>query len=145
MEVDQQLRNQAHGAFRFVVEINNKPVGAFTECTLPVIELEVEEVKEGGLNTYIHMLPGRRRSARITLKNGVGMRDLLAWYTKTLSGKFERKSVNVTLRDAKGSTVMVWQIAGALPVKWTGPQLNASGNTVAIETLDLVCGEITFS
>jgi phage tail-like protein len=145
MEVDQKLRNQAHGAFRFVVEIDNKPVGAFTECTLPVIELEVEEVKEGGLNTYIHMLPGRRRSARITLKNGVGMRDLLAWYTKTLGGKFERKSVNVTLRDAKGSTVMVWQIAGALPVKWTGPQLNSSGNTVAIETLDLVCGDITFS
>ena len=37
--------------FRFTVDIGgDKWVGVFTECSLPAIEWDVEEIKEGGRN-----------------------------------------------------------------------------------------------
>jgi len=131
-------------AFRFIVNLDGIPVGAFTECTLPTIEWDVEEIKEGGLNTYIHQLPGRRKSAKITLKNGVGVaKILLIWYTQNLSEKFARRKVTITLLDSLLVPIMILDIEGAYPVKWSGPQLKTDDNTVAIQTLELACGEIT--
>jgi hypothetical protein len=34
-------------------------------------------------------------------------------------------------------------IEQAYPVKWTGPTLKTDDNTVAIQTIELACGEIT--
>jgi phage tail-like protein len=145
MEVDPKLRGQAHAAFRFVVEIANQKVAAFTECTLPAIEWEIEEVKEGGVNTFTHQLPGRRKAAKITLKNGVGKSELLDWYQKTMSGNFARKPVTVILLDAKKQPVMTWKVENAFPSKWSAPDLKADSNTIAIETFELAGGEITVS
>ena len=77
---DQPMRIEVSPTFRFVVDVAGDRQAVFTECTLPVIEWEVEEVKEGGVNTYVQQLPGRRKPARISLKNGVGKSELLKWY-----------------------------------------------------------------
>ena len=69
MPLNEQIAGQTHASFRFVVDVEGERLGAFTECTLPVVEWDAEEVKEGGLNSYTHMLPGRLKPARITLKN----------------------------------------------------------------------------
>jgi phage tail-like protein len=142
MTVDLQIRAQANAAFRFVVEIDNAKQAAFTECTLPVVEWEAEQVQEGGANTFVHQLPGRRKPATVSLKNGVGRCELLDWYFQTMSGEHTRKKVTITLLDVSREPVMVWSIADAFPLKWTGPQLKAADNTIAIQTLDLACGEI---
>jgi phage tail-like protein len=135
-----------NAAFRFVVAIDNVPIGAFSECTLPVIEWDVEEVKEGGLNTYVHQLPGRRKSARITLKNGVGKaKFFLPWYTGNLQESFTRHRVTITLLDSLHVPIMVVNVEQAWFVKWTGPQLKSDENTVAIQTLELSCGEIVMA
>lgn len=139
------IRQTSNPAFRFVVDIGGQRQAAFTECSVPVIEWEIEELKEGGLNTFIHQLPGQRKGARITLKNGVGNKPLFEWYAKTMNESFERKRVTVSLLNAQKQTVMSWNLQGALPVKWTGPQLKASDNSIAIQTLELVCGEISVS
>lgn len=138
-------RTTTHAAFRFVVDIDNAPQAAFMECTLPTIEWEVEELKEGGLNSFTHQLPGRRKGARITLKNGVGRNGLVTWTLKTMGGEFVRKSITVKLLDSKLTPVMSWHLQGAYPVKWSGPQLRTTENTVAIQTLELVCSEIAVS
>lgn len=144
MLVEQQLRTLLTAAFRFVVAIDGVPLGAFTECTLPTIELDVETIKEGGLNTYVHQLPGPRKPAKITLKNGVGVAThLVTLYQKAMSEQFGRLHVTVTLLNPLLVPVMVLDIADAYPVKWTGPQLKTDDNTVAIQTLELACGEIT--
>ncbi len=143
MASDEQLRSQANPVFRFVVSIDNQKQAAFTECTLPVIEWETEEVKEGGLNTYTHLLPGRRKAARITLKNGVAKSDLVQWYIQTLGETFTMKPITVELLDARKNKVMGWHVKNAYPVKWTGPQLKPSESTIAVQTLEFACGEIT--
>ena len=130
--------------FRFVVKVDGIAFGVFTECTLPNLEWDVEEVKEGGLNTYVHQLPGRRKSAKITLKNGIGVsQDLLQWYTQNLSEKFTRRKVTVTLYNSELKPVITLDINGAYPVKWAGPQLKTDDNTIAIQTLELSCSDIT--
>ncbi len=142
---EQSMRALTNAAFRFVVDIDGEAQAAFTECTLPVIEWEVEEVKEGGLNTFTHQLPGRRKGARITLKNGVGTSALVDWYIDVMSEQFQRKPLTITLLDSQLEAVMTWHIADALPIKWNGPQLKSSDNSVAIQSLELTCGEVTVS
>jgi phage tail-like protein len=143
--LDDLYHQQANPAFRFVVDVEGERQGAFTECSLPSVEWEVEELKEGGLNTYTHQLPGRRKSARLSLKNGVGKSQLLQWYLDAVSAVVSRKPVTVTLLDLTHQPLMVWNIQDAYPIKWTGPQLKSDGNTIAIQTLELVCGEVTVS
>lgn len=139
-----QLLYETHAAFRYVVEIAGLTVGAFTECTLPVMELEVEDLREGGVNTYTHLLPGRRKSARLTLKNGVGKNGLMDWCIATMQEKIEPKEITVTLKDARAKEpICIWHIQRAYPVKWTGPQLQAGASAIAIQTIEFACGLVT--
>jgi len=143
MASDPGTKRNITAAFRFVVSLDGVAIGAFIECTLPVLEWEIEEVKEGGLNTYIHQLPGRRKSAKITLKNGIGItKELSKWFTPTPNQGFKPRKVTITLYDISHKPMMVWSIEKAYPVRWTGPQLKADENTVAIQTFELTCGEI---
>lgn len=140
----EQVRASSVPVFRFLVTANNNSLGVFTECTLPVIEWELEEVKEGGQNNYTHQLPGRRKSARLTLKNGVGNSELMEWFWQMLDEKIERKNLTVQLlatQDAN-SAVMTLHIQSAYPVKWSGPTLKAGDNSIAIQTVEFVCGPI---
>jgi phage tail-like protein len=143
-QITQQLVAQAHVAFRYLVEIDETRMGAFTECTLPTIEWELEEVKEGGLNTLVHQLPGRRKAARLTLKHGVARGQLIDWYIQTLSEKFTPKKITVTLLDGASKPVAAWIMHDAIPVKWVGPQLRSDANTIAIQTLEFAGGQVDF-
>lgn len=137
------LRKAANVAFRFVVLVDGIPYGAFTECAVPVIEWEIEQVKEGGLNTYTHQLPGRRKAAKVTLKNGVGTMPLLKWYMDCMSEDFSRSSITINLLSPLLVPTMVWHLEGAYPVKWAGPQLKSSDNSIAIQTLEFACDDVT--
>ncbi|MCI0398140.1 MAG: phage tail protein [Chloroflexi bacterium] len=145
MAYERQDLPEVHSAFRFVVKIDGVSQAVFTECTLPNVEWEVEEVKEGGLNSFTHQLPGRRKAAKVTLKNGIGTGDLLEWYKKVMNQEYERRPVTITLLDVAHERVMDWNIQDAYPVKWTGPQLKTDTSAVAVETLELACGEVTVS
>ncbi len=138
-------RSNASPAFRFVVQVNGSPYGVFTECTLPSIEWETQPIKEGGLNTRVHHLLGRRKETKITLKNGVGSSDFVNWYLSTMGGDFGnlRRKITIELLNQKKNPVMTWHIEGALPVKWSGPQLKTDDTSIAIQSLELMCGEIS--
>ena len=132
--------------FRFLVSVDGEAVGAFTECALPTVEWETEEIKEGGLNTFVHQLPGMRKSSKITLKNGVGVaQNLVDWYIKSLTEDFSRRQVTITLLNAKRESMMTWDIVNAYPTKWSGPSLKADDSTIAIQELELACGEINIT
>ena len=145
MTADDTLRALSTPGFRFLVDVDGEAQAAFTECNLPVVEWDVERIQEGGLNTFVHQLPSRRKPASVTLKNGVGKSALLDWYIETMGESFKRKVVTITLLDATKTAVMSWHIEGACPVKLTGPQLKTDANAVAIQSLELLCGEITLS
>lgn len=138
-----ELRATLNPAFRFVVEIDGVRQAVFTECTLPIVEWDVLEVKEGGLNGYTHQLPAMRKQARMTLKNGIGTDDLLKWCVEGMKENFERKAITVKLFNVAHEPLLSWHIAGAWPFKWSAPALKSNESALAIQTLEIACGEIT--
>lgn len=137
-----------HGAFSFVVQIDGIDKATFSECTLPTLEVEIEEEKEGGYNDGTHLLPGRVRRGTITLKRGITAdSELLDWYLQVLQGQLSNafRQVSVIMMDAMHQPVMRWDFKGAFPQKWTGPSLNTSTSAVAIESIELAYESLTIT
>lgn len=138
---------EAHAAFSFAVRLDGQPQAVFTECTLPSLEVDVQEQKEGGYNSGVHLLPGPVKAGRITLKGGLTRsNEMLKWYREVASGQPEaaKKQVEVTMYDAKGAPVMSLTFEQAYPAKWSGPTFNSAQSAIAIETLELAFSEVTF-
>jgi phage tail-like protein len=134
-------RTEIHAAFRFVVQIDGVTEAVFTECTLPVLEVEVHQQMEGGLNDAVHQIPGRVKAGKITLKRGMtASSELLSWYMDIAQGKISssQRKISVVMYDSLGSEVMRWNFQNAFPAKWTGPAFVSERSQVAIETLELV-------
>ena len=138
-------RVEAHAAFRFAVEFGGKEQAVFTECTLPSLEVDVLEQKEGGYNTGVHLLPGPVKAGRITLKRGVTKgSELLQWYRDVANGNVSKamRNVSVVMYDAEANEVMRLDFARAYPAKWTGPTFRTADSAVAVETLELAFAEV---
>ncbi len=136
-------RPPAHPSFRFTVEIEGINQAVFTECTLPSIDWDVLEIKEGGQNQLVHQRPGRRKSGKITLKSGLGKADLISWYQKCMGELWIRKDVTVRLLGVDKSEVISWKLSKAFPTKWSGPSLKSEDSSIAIETLELAYQSLT--
>jgi len=126
-------------AFKFWVEIKSIVVAEFQECSGLRLERTVETIEEGGVNDRVHLLPGRNKSANISLKRGLTDSDeLWRWYQEGLyDGDVKKINFSILLRDVSGEVVKRWNVKDAFPVKWEGPQLTAESNQVAIETLEI--------
>jgi phage tail-like protein len=125
-------------AFRFKVEIDGLIEAGFSECSGLQVETELEEVREGGVNEFIHRLPKASKHVNLSLKHGITASDVLwNWQKDVVSGKVQRKTVNVLLLDMQGQETWRWSFQNAYPVKWVGPELKADGSAVAIETIEL--------
>jgi phage tail-like protein len=126
-------------AFKFGVEIDGLIKGWFTECSGLRIEREVVSHEEGGVNDHVHKLPGRVKQSDITLKRGVAESELWAWFQEGLyDGKVKRRNVSIILYNSDRTRAKRWNLRAAYPIEWSGPDLKADNNQVAIETLKLV-------
>jgi phage tail-like protein len=75
---------------------------------------------------------------KISLKGGVtDDAELWAWRKKIIDGTIERKNGSIVLYDDTGEEKVRWNFVGGWPTKWTGPTFTATGNEVAIETLEI--------
>ena len=102
------------------------------------------DYREGGEALTVRKLPGLVTYANITLKRGItDDADLWAWRQKAMDGKVERKNGSVILLDDTGEEKVRWNFREGWPTKWTGADFNATGNEVAIETLEIVHEGVT--
>ncbi len=126
------------GELRFKVRLPGVELGRFRECTGLAAEIEVKDYNEGGVNDRVHKLPTRMKYPNLVLKRGVTYEDaLLKWLWKT-QREAQRINVTVSLVGPDGKDVRSWVFNEAFPIKWTGPNMNASSNQVATETLEIV-------
>lgn len=131
-------RNDPTPAFRFELDIDNLPVAGFSECSGLQLEIEVQDYHEGGLNTIMRKFPGHTKQTNITLKRGIVDRSLWDWFFATAEGTITFRGGSIILRDpAGGQELMRWRFERAFPAKLSGPELNATQNNVAVETLEL--------
>lgn len=133
-------RKDPYLSFNFVVEIEGLIVGGFSEVTGLQVETVVETYREGGLNGYEHKLPGPTRyPSNLVLKRGLtDIETLWMWHRDVTQGKIARKNGTIHLLNSQQATVLSWHFMQAYPVKWTGSDLRADSNTVAVETLEFV-------
>ncbi|HEX2927232.1 MAG TPA: phage tail protein [Ruminiclostridium sp.] len=128
------------GVYRFKVEIDGLQVGGFSEVQGLEMELETEEIKEGGLNNLVHKLPKKIKFSNLIFKKGVTSNsELINWFNNCITGTVNRKNGSVTLNDSEGNPVISWIFLGAYPVKCSWSSLNAKGSQeVAIETVEFI-------
>ena len=131
--------------YNYKVLVDNKEEAGFSEVSAPDISSDPVEYREGNM---AGMTPGKQpgiiKYSNVTLKNGVtSSLAFVDWMKTVLTGQVERKTVVITLMDDAMAEVASWQLEKAWPTKYTAPDLNATSNEVAIESLELVTEGVT--
>jgi phage tail-like protein len=126
-------------ALNFAVEIEGLLVGGFSDVSGLESNIAVEEHREGGVNSFVHKLPGATSHANLVLRHGLtAISTLWNWYDDTTRGVISRRNGTIMLLDRRHLPVMWWNFRNALPVRWAGPTLNATSDEVAVEAIELV-------
>lgn len=138
-------RDNPYSNFNFILLVDNQVIAAFSEISGLDSENTPIEYREGAdmLNT-VRKLPGIEKYTNVTLKRGItGSLALWNWRkdvrdsTSTLPIK---KPVTIKLLNEQhneNAPAMTFTLYNAWPTKLTGPSMNAKGNDIAIEQLDL--------
>ena len=125
--------------FHFTVGWGGTRVG-FSEVTGLTQENQAIEYRDGSFPEYSSIkMPGLRKFGNITMKRGVVRKDneFFSWLNSVQLNTVERRDLIISLLDETHQPVMWWKIANAFPVKVEGPQLKATGNEVAIESIEI--------
>ncbi|MGH8554536.1 MAG: phage tail protein [Gammaproteobacteria bacterium] len=124
--------------FNFLVEIDGIARAAFQQCSGFDSTIDVIEHREGGENTTPRKLPGLTKYSNIMLMWGMtDDMELYNWHRDAVLGRVDRKNGSIVLLDRQGNETARWNFFNAWPTKYDGPDLNAEGNDVAIEKLEL--------
>src|SRR5262245_13931049 len=129
-------------SFHFRVDVIGLSQGndvRFSEVGGLSVEVTTEEVAEGGENRYLQKYPGRVKYPELVLKRGFLVKSqVFAWIRDCLErNTIEPKNIDVMLLNEAHEPLVTWHLVNAFPTKWAVSDLNASSNSVVIETLQL--------
>jgi phage tail-like protein len=136
-------RVEPHLNFVFQVIVDGlSGAAAFSEVAGLEASMKPDEVRAGGENDFVYRLPTRTEFGNLTLRRGWVDPAFFRWLLEraehpTLSN---RKNVTVNLVDRRTKNPVPgasWTFARAFPVKWSGPNLKAAENAIAIESVEL--------
>jgi phage tail-like protein len=131
-------RNDPHGGFGFLVQIQDVGSASFSEVSGLGVEVEVIEYRDGNEDLTVRKLPGLRKYTNIVLKRGVTAdRGLWEWLSAVGRGQPDRRDGAIVLLGESRQPVLRWTFRAAWPRKWVGPTLRADASEVAIETIEL--------
>jgi phage tail-like protein len=132
--------------YNFQVDIDGIDSMAFSEVTGLTAEGDSVDYREGSeVTNTVRKLVGLRKYGNVTLKRGYTKNDeFWKWYEKIAGGLPDRRSVTITLMNEARDPVLTWACAEAWINKVEGPSFNASGNEVAIESVELIHEGLTF-
>ena len=122
---------------RYAIELDATIVASFSECAGLTATMRNDKWEEGGANYTTLKFPGRVDYSNLTLKHGVTYSaDLFDWFLKVMQGQKLRKPITVKLVTQNLEEIRSWHFIEAFPVTWTGPTLQSTSNTIAIETIE---------
>lgn len=125
------------GENHFILEIPGLAIGAFSELGGLTVERDILEYAEGGLNDFVHKLPGRLKYPNLTFKRGITDQDALQQWFWDSQTKAQLRDVTIKLVDPSGEVARTWAFAQAFPIKWVGPKLSAGSDSAATEELEV--------
>jgi len=113
-------------------------LGNWSKCEGLTVEYDVHEYNEGGLNSYVHRLPGRAKYQNIKLTRPLDPdSSKVAEWLSGVGTTFGRETAEIAVLDPSGAVVASWSIIDVVPVRWTGPSLDIDASSVATESLEL--------
>lgn len=120
--------------------------GGFQECSGLDVEMDVQELQEGGRNDGVIRRIGRAKFQPLVLKRGMFftsaqgpvVSELWDWFQGIVAGTTITRCDGIVEVMSIGDTVVArWAFDRGLPQKLVGPQLNARTGDVALEELHI--------
>jgi phage tail-like protein len=132
-------RDDPFRGFNFRVTIGNEAILAFSEVSGLTADGDAVDYREGlDKNNNVRKLTGLRKYTNLVFKRGYVQNDeLWKWYQNIANGKDDRRDGSVILMNEAHEEVISWNFVKAWINKIEGPSLNATGNQVAIESMEL--------
>jgi phage tail-like protein len=130
-------------AFYFSVFIDGIEL-PFKEVSGLSVEMETENIREGGVNDFEHKLPKQIKQRNLVLKRALAplSSNDVKWIRQWLECDFSifpaTKNIVVSLLDADGNPKSSWTCTCAYPVKWEAESFDSEKNSLAIESLEFV-------
>ena len=130
-------------AYSFLATVGGQSAG-FSEVSGLAIERDTVSYSHGlshwegeRLITY----PSAKHR-QLSLKRGVVPGDG-SFFDWLVGSDAEARTMDLSLIDSSCAPKVTWQIKEAIPIRLTGPALNAASNEVAIDTLDVMAAGIS--
>lgn len=132
-------------------------IAAFSEVSGVEASVDVIEFRQGNANSLAPVkIPGLVKHGNVTLKMGYTIDSAFKkWVQDCVSetrGEMPRTKVSIELIDTNGGTPStavtsitgerVWILTNAWVTKYSAPDLNATANEVAIESVELAYEEL---
>jgi phage tail-like protein len=136
-------RNDPLRNFRFRVEIDSVTRAGFAEVSGLETVTDAIEYREGTDAPHVRKLSGLTKYGNVTLKYGlvVGANalELFQWHQAIANGQIaqNRRQVVIIVQDEAAQDQARFIVSSAWPAKYEVGPLNARGNEVIIETLEL--------
>jgi phage tail-like protein len=129
--------------FNFMLEIEGKLAGYFTECNGIGSENEIVEHKvvDTAGREIVRKIAGRLKWTDVTLKRGITSNlEIWKWRELVVQGKMgdARQDITITMMSRDYKPVAIWNFSKAWPSKVTGPAFKADDNSFGVEEVTLV-------
>ena len=134
-----------HGPYRnerFRLEIDGIDIAGFTQVTIPENSTSEIEYREGTDPPTVRKLGSLNEYGTLTLEAGTtdASFELYEWRQLVERGDVDaaRRDIAVIVLDTTGNAGARWEFRKAWPREYDAPELDATGNDVSIESLEIV-------
>jgi phage tail-like protein len=122
----------------FAVSIDGDDLGVFNSCEGLGLEVVMEQREEGGNNGYVWQLPTRLKYSNIKFTRALGPDTVkVARWISGMTTGVTRRTATIVAMTSDNSKVASWNLAGVIPVRWSGPSLNLDSPKIATETIEI--------
>lgn len=109
-------------------------------------DIQFEVLQEGGVNDHAHILQKPYTSPhKLIFEKGVSDTSTLSKLTPLLVGKKLPYYGTITIKNSMGETAGSYSFTEPIILKWSIGELDALGNKVLIESLEIAHSGITIS
>lgn len=136
-------RNDPLRNFRYRLEIDSIAQAGFSEVTIAETTIDAVDYRDGNDPPHVRKLSGLTKYGNVTLKWGLSVGanalDLIKWHADISAGRIseKRKNVAIVVQDEAGADKARFVVTDAWPIKYNPSGLNAKGNEVIVELLEL--------
>ena len=131
-------RPDPYRAFRFRIEAQGTQLAGFQSVTGLERQTKLEPYREGGINDFEHQLVIQTTYPPLVLKRGLVDPELWSWHQDVIDGTVVKRTISIVLLSEGDEEAWRWLCLDAFPTKWSGVELDATANAVAVEAVEFV-------